>query len=105
MWLTVGAELVVEVVGIITGVLPWNLPFWKTLALPIKAENPQAKKTNRVGIQPHPSANRLPKVLVGTQPPLTTPRDKASPTRGIRLSSTYHWADISSPTRKPATSP
>ena len=48
--------------------------------------------TNQVGTEPHPSANRLPKNPPGTQPPLITPRDKAPPTKGIRISSTYQWA-------------
>ena len=43
-------------------------------------------------ICPHPSVNRLPKEPPGTQPPLISPRDKAPPTRGIGISSTYQWA-------------
>ena len=31
----------------------------------------------------------------GTQPPLITPRDKAPPTRGIRINSIYQWAGTS----------
>ena len=45
--------------------------------------------TNRVGTQPHPSANSPPKVLIGTQLPLITPRHKDPQTKGIRNSSTY----------------
>ena len=47
---------------------------------------------NRVRTQPHPSGNRLPKVFPGTHLPLITPRDKATPTRGSRLSSTHQEA-------------
>uniref|UniRef100_A0A8D0V6K8 L1 transposable element RRM domain-containing protein n=1 Tax=Sus scrofa TaxID=9823 RepID=A0A8D0V6K8_PIG len=50
---------------------------------------------NHVGSQPCPSVNRLPKDPLGTQPPLFSPRDKAPPTRGIGISSTYQWAGIS----------
>ena len=49
-----------------------------------------------MGTQSHPSANRLPKVLQGTQLPLITPRDKAPPTSG--------QAPVS-PIRKPAIRP
>ena len=51
--------------------------------------------TNPVGTQPRPSANSLPRNLLGTQLPLITPRDKAPPTKGIRISSTYQWAGTS----------
>ena len=51
----------------------------------------------QVGSQPHPAVNRLPKdpPPPGTQTPLISPRDKAPPTRGIRISSTYQWAGTS----------
>ena len=49
----------------------------------------------QVGSQSHPSINRLPKDPWGTQPPLISPRDKAPPARGIRISPTYHWAGTS----------
>ena len=45
--------------------------------------------------QHQPSANRLHKDPPGTQLPLISPRDKAPPTRGVRISSTYKWAGIS----------
>ena len=45
--------------------------------------------TNWLGTQLHPLADRLPKVLLDTQPPLITPDDTASLTRGTRLSSTH----------------
>ena len=40
----------------------------------------------------HPSANRLPKALLGTGPFLITPRNKATPIRRTRISSIYQWA-------------
>ena len=43
-------------------------------------------------MQFHPSANRLLKVLLRTQAPLITLRDKVPPTRRIRISSTYQQA-------------
>ena len=49
----------------------------------------------QVGSQLHPSVNRLPKDPLGTQLPLISSRDKAPPTRGIGVSSTYQWAGIS----------
>ena len=54
-----------------------------------------SQTTIQVGSQPHPSVNRLPKDTPGTQPPLISHRDKAPPTRGIGISSTYQWAGIS----------
>ena len=52
--------------------------------------------TNRVGTQPHPSADRLPKVILSPLPALNTPLDTALPTKGIRPSSTHQWAGTSS---------
>ena len=51
--------------------------------------------TNRVGTQPHPLANRLSKVLLGTHMPQITTGGKAPSTRGARISSTYQWARTS----------
>ena len=67
----------------------------ENLAPPISAEKPQDKQQSRWDSQPRPSVNRLPKEPPGTQPPLTSPRDKAPHTRGIAISSTYQWAGIS----------
>ena len=47
-------------------------------------------------IWPHPSVNRLPKDFPRHIVPLILSRDKAPPTRGIRISSTYKWAGTSS---------
>jgi len=51
--------------------------------------------TNSVGTQPHPSANILPKVLLGTQLSLIIPWDKAPCTSGTRPSYTYQWIGTS----------
>ena len=53
--------------------------------------------TKRVGPQPHPSADCLPKVVLGVQQPLNTPLDS----RGTRLTSTHSGQAPVSPTRKP----
>ena len=50
-----------------------------------------SQTTTQVGSQPCPSVNRLPKDPPGTEPPLISPREKAPPTRGIGISSTYQW--------------
>ena len=51
--------------------------------------------TKRQRTQPHPSANRLLKVPLGTELPLITPRDKAPPIRVTRLSTTHQWSGTS----------
>ena len=53
--------------------------------LSVSTEKPQGKQS-RWESQSHPSVNRL---------PLIPSRDKALPSRGIRISSTYQWAGIS----------
>ena len=74
----------------------WRCPFWENQA-PLVSQCWEApgQTTIQVGSQPCPSVNRLPKDPSGTQPPLISPRDKATPTRGIRISSTYQWASTS----------
>lgn len=59
------------------------------------------RPNNKQGGKTTPSTNRLPKVLLGTQLPLITFRDKASPTRGTRLSSTYQSLQSGSPPQAP----
>ena len=41
--------------------------------------------TSRWGAQPHPSMDRLPNVVLSSQPPLNTPLDTALPTRGKKM--------------------
>ena len=74
--------------------LPWRSPFGKTWPNPPVQRNHRPNK--RVGTEPHSSADRLPKVFPGIQLPLITPKDKAPPTRGTRLSSSHQWVDTSS---------
>ena len=55
--------------------LPWKLPFWKNL---VPRKNSQqasvlrSPRPNRVGTQPHPSADRLWEVFSGTHPETQT---------------------------------
>ena len=67
----------------------WRWPFWENPAPPISPEKPQAKQQSKWDRSPTLSVNRLPKDPPGMQPPLISPRDKAPPTRGIGISSTY----------------
>ena len=68
----------------------WKWPFWENLAPPISAEKPQARPNNNPdGITASPISKQ------DSQAPLISPRDKAPPTRGIGISSTYQWAGIS----------
>ena len=82
----------VGVLGIITGMSsPGSCHFGKIWPHSSELRSLRANN-NRVGTQSHPSAKRLPEVLLRKQSPLITPRDKALPTRGTRLSSIYQWA-------------
>ena len=45
--------------------------------------------------QPHPSADRLLKVFLSSQPPLSIPIDIALPTRETKQNSTHQWAGTS----------
>ena len=65
----------------------------------LRSPKPNSKKGGNTAHQ----KNRLPKVLLGTQLLLIIPRDKSPPSRGMRLSSTYQWANTSLPIRKPVT--
>ena len=68
--------------------------FGKLWPHPLGQESP-GQPTNKVRKEPHPSSNRLSKVLLGTEQPIITPRDKAPHTRGARICSTYQWANTS----------
>ena len=50
---------------------------------------------NKIGTQPHPLEDRLPKVFLSPQPPQNTALDMVLPIRGIRLSSTHQRAGTS----------
>ena len=64
-----------------------------------------SQTTNRVGTHHHPSADRLPKVILSPQPSLNTPLDMALPTRGKRPSSTHQWAGTSPSHQEACTNP
>ena len=51
--------------------------------------------TSWLGMQPHPSTDRMPKVERSSQPPVNTPLDMTLPTRGTRPSSIHQWAGTS----------
>ena len=53
-----------------------------------------------VGTQTHPSADKLPKVFLGTQLPLIPPLATALPTRGTRPSSSHVWTVTNSSHQK-----
>ena len=77
------------------GAFLWRWPFWKNLAPPISTEKHQAKQQSRWDHSPTPQLTGCLKTPPDTQPPLIPSRDKAPPTKGIRISSTYQWAGIS----------
>ena len=62
---------------------------------PTRQSELRGQTTIQVGSKPCPSVNRLPKDHSDTQLPLISSRDKAPPTRGIEISSTYQWIGIS----------
>ena len=61
----------------------------------LQCRDASGQTTNKVGTQPHPPADRLPKVFLTPQLPLNKPSDKALPTKGTRPSSTHQWAGTS----------
>lgn len=60
---------------------------------------------NKVGTQPQALADRLPKIVLGTQLLLITPLDTVLPTRRKRPSSTHQWADPSPSQQEACASP
>ena len=60
---------------------------------------------NKVGTQPYPLADKLPKVCQGTELPLITLSHMALPIRVKRISSSHQWAGTVPPIRKAATAP
>ena len=61
--------------------------------------------TNRVGTQPHPSTNKLPKVVLNPQLPLNTLLDTACPPEGQNPALPTSGQAQVPPTRKPAQAP
>ena len=74
---------------------PGRWPFCKNLAPPIRAEKPQAKQQFRWERSPTHQQTGCLKTSPHTQPSLITPRDKALPTRGKRISFNIQWAGTS----------
>ena len=60
---------------------------------------------NMVGTQPHPSADRLPKVVLSQQPPINTPLAMALPPEGQDLAPPTSGQTPVSPTREPVQAP
>ena len=92
--------------------LSWRSPFWQRDLTPptaysyrLQCWDASGHTTNRVGTQPHPSSDRLPKVIQSQQPPINTPLEMALPTRGTRPSSTHQRADTSPSHQEACTSP
>ena len=75
----------------ITGWAPLEAAILENLALPIRAEKLQAKQQTRWKYSP--THQQI--VHPGTQLPVITGRDKATPTRQTRLSYPYQWAGTS----------
>ena len=88
----------------------WEVPennIWALLEVTISAlipaptQEPEApvlwclRSKNQVWTKNHPSAEKLPKVVLSPKMPLNTPLDMALTTRGKRHSSSHQWAGIS----------
>ena len=111
LWLTVGIRtLVAETPELITvsspeghhfGTKTWPHP----TACSLQCWDTSGQTTNRVGTQPHPSTNKLPKVVLNPQLPLNTLLDTALSTRGTKPSSTHQWAGTSPTHQEACTSP
>ena len=85
-----GRSLEAKVSGAVIRVGSPEAAFWKNLAPHLlRAEMPQAKQYLAGNTAPPISKPKDPR---GLKPPLLSPRDKAPPSRGLRLSSTYQWA-------------
>ena len=67
--------------------------------------NSSGQTTSKIGTQPDPSADRLPKVILSSQPPQNTPLNTALTTRGTRPSSTHQRAGTSPSHQEDCTSP
>ena len=83
------------------GTKTWSHP----TACRFQCWNASGQTTNKIGTQPDSTADRLPKVLMSSQPPQNTPFDTALPTRVTKPSSTHHSADTSPSHQEAYTSP
>ena len=81
------------------GIKTWPHP----IAYRFQCWNASGQTTSRMGTHTHPSADRVPKAILSSQPPINTPLDTALPTRGTRPSSTHKWASTSPSHQKAST--
>ena len=61
--------------------------------------------TTKIGTQPHPSEDRLPKVILSSQPPQNAPLEMALPFRGTRPSPTHQRTGTSPSHQEACTRP
>ena len=86
--------------------LAWALPdLAPPKSMQALAQGHLCQTNSRIGTEHHPSADRLPKVVLSSQPPINTPLYMVLPTRGNRPSSTHRGQAPVPPTRKPAQAP
>ena len=85
---------------------------WALLTVTILASRPgptqvsvSGQTTSRTGTQPQPSVDRVPQATLSSQPPISTPLNMASSTRGTRPSSSHQWAGINPSHQEACTSP
>ena len=104
LWLTVGARTLVAGApgNIHWRELSWRLSIWHQDLAPVLG---CLRPNNRMGTQPQPSADRLPKVNLSPQLPIYIPLDTSLSTRGTRPSSTHQWAGTSSSHQEACTRP
>ena len=62
---------------------------------------PYAKKTSKTGTQPHPLAERLPKIIIRSQTPQNTPADAVLPTERQDPALSIRTQALVPSTRKP----
>ena len=63
--------------------------------------NTTCQTTSKTGTQPHPLAERLPKIIISSQTPQNTPLDVVLPTRKMRSSLIHQNTDTSQLHMKP----
>ena len=85
--------------------LPFCIKTWHySTAYRLQCWNTSGKTTSRIGTQTSPpSADRVPKAILSSQPPINTPLHTL-PTWGIRPSSTHQWEDTSPSHQEASTS-
>ena len=66
--------------------------------------NTPGQRISKIGTWPHPSADRVPKAILRSQPPTNMSLDMALPTRGTRPRSTHQWASTTPSHQEPCAS-